>query len=502
MICILATATLGIFSASAADPAPKTYEGWVEGYGTPIFSNFEGVNNGDPIDYIVTNKKGISTSGGAQDYRVINDGATIDNIYVNGTKTWTRHAFDSYIPAFKGVKRTEWFGYEFSQSFNVKKLQYQQGTIDADYAGHFTTLWVEAKVNGAWTKVDSNVTDVYKQNGVKADFSNYQIFNIELTKAVACDGIRLIGETGSYTSVVELKVWAVDIQLADSCIERISTPFVGYFPVKNFTKSNNGGTGGSNSAGSFTLRTICDGITDASAKSYDNHFDNKTTLHNIGYTFPSSFTVEKIMYQNGAVWAAGGYFTDVAVEALIDGQWVEVASDIDAVYPQGDNRPTAMAEYTITLTRPVTCDGIRLNGAGGGAISCNEFKVYTTEAHENNLKYTQENAPVNNTYDVRLISVLDRTDYDKAGFEIKTVAGDKTNTVTKDIKNVYTAVLADGKTYTADAGTYFAILTLEDIPTGIGKVTFVVTPYCVENGVTYYGGAVTVTYDNGVLVTA
>jgi len=376
IISMLAMAVICLFPASAVD-APATYTGWIEGMGTPIFSNYADVNTGAPIDYILVNDKGISTSGGSQDYRVINDGAIAEHIFVGGKAVFTCTQFDSYLPAFKNVARTEYIGYTFAQTFKVTEVVFHQGRIEGEKSGYFSSLAVEARIGGEWKVVESNVAEVYKQNAARADFSNYQIFNIQLKEATACDGIRLTGSVGNYISCVEIQVKAVDIAIADADIEKIAKPVINYFPNNKYTKVNGGGSVGSNSGGSFNFNTIRDGVTDKTVKAYDNYYDgsmkDKMTL---GYEFIDKVKVEKIVFQNGGVSANGGYFSaDVVVEALIGNEWKVVESDIDTAYPE---TVESFATYTITLKNAVECNGIRLNGTAGGAkpyIACNEFDV-------------------------------------------------------------------------------------------------------------------------------
>ncbi len=100
---------------------------------------------------------------------------------------------------------------------------------------------------------------------------------------------------------------------------------------------------------------------------------------------------------------------------------------------------------------------------------------------------TQTGVTEGNTdkYNVRFIAVLDRLDYDEAGFDIVVKQSDKgIKSFNKSTDTVYTSILANNNAGIASeisatelGGEYIIALTITGIPTNLGELVFEITPF-------------------------
>ncbi len=103
----------------------------------------------------------------------------------------------------------------------------------------------------------------------------------------------------------------------------------------------------------------------------------------VGYTFPTSHTFDRVVFQEGLHFWDGGWFASLAVQVRQNGQWVNV-SGLAIVPAYAGNDGMSFETYTLTFT-PIQGDGIRLFGAPGGAskfISVGELEVFGTTGSE------------------------------------------------------------------------------------------------------------------------
>lgn len=107
-----------------------------------------------------------------------------------------------------------------------------------------------------------------------------------------------------------------------------------------------------------------------------------------------------------------------------------------------------------------------------------------------------------NTYSIRFVSTLSSIP-ERAGTTIAVTAATGTYDLSKEATCVFTSLLADergkmtAKTSYALGGRYLMALTVENIPTAEGRLTFTVTPWVEEDGVRYTGESVQVIFDAG-----
>ncbi len=144
-------------------------------------------------------------------------------------------------------------------------------------------------------------------------------------------------------------------------------------------------------------------------------------------------------------------------------------------------------------------DNIRLY-SGNKICSDAELGLVTSE-----IKGVQTSNASANAFNLRVISTVDSTSCAKAGFDIQakyTDGTEKTVSGTKEITEVYTSITANEgagiATYTAGdlGGNYLAALTINGVPTNVGKVEITVSAWTqAEDGVKYVTSVVLITYD-------
>ncbi|MBQ8850601.1 MAG: hypothetical protein IJ011_09745 [Clostridia bacterium] len=108
------------------------------------------------------------------------------------------------------------------------------------------------------------------------------------------------------------------------------------------------------------------------------------------------------------------------------------------------------------------------------------------------------------TYNIRFVSLVDSLVYEKVGYQIKGTYYDaaKQKNVTlvwnKECSTVYTSLTGsvDGTeiAYSVVGSDYIMALAITDVPVSVGEITFEITPYSVDDGVTTNGTAKTIVY--------
>ena len=168
-------------AAEAANAAAlkRAEEGFIEGISTPITT------------YSIEEISAVS--GGSKDLGTINDGY----IPVEG---------DSYDKQFDTVNNVgkwepyheEYIGYEFPGTYTVEYVEFHEGGNFFD-GGFFSDgeIWLEALVNGEWTRIDSDVSPEYKYGETQEDMKpDYETYTLTPKTPVSCDGIRVSGCAG------------------------------------------------------------------------------------------------------------------------------------------------------------------------------------------------------------------------------------------------------------------------------------------------------------------
>ena len=131
--------------------------------------------------------------GGSKDLATINDGY----IPVEG---------DTYDKQFDTVNNVgkwepyheEYIGYEFPGTYTVEYVEFHEGGNFFD-GGFFSDgeIWLEALVNGEWTRIDGDVSPEYKYGETQEDMKpDYETYTLTPKTPVSCDGIRVSGCAG------------------------------------------------------------------------------------------------------------------------------------------------------------------------------------------------------------------------------------------------------------------------------------------------------------------
>ncbi len=90
-----------------------------------------------------------------------------------------------------------------------------------------------------------------------------------------------------------------------------------------------------------------------------------------GYMFDIPYSVSALIFTDGAHFSNGGWFKDgsLRVEVYRNGEWTNAPFTASPEYPNSDSMGKFKSNYrtyTLTLSEPVTCDGIRIIGMAGG----------------------------------------------------------------------------------------------------------------------------------------
>ena len=141
-------------------------------------------------------------------------------------------------------------------------------------------------------------------------------------------------------------------------------------------------------SGNHSLEVIRDGDippvgTNDPLRQYDT-FDGANTAPDdwVGYTFASTFTFHRLVFQEGMHFSDGGWFTSVGVEVRQAAQWTAVAGlQTSPAYPNSGSGP-GFVTYTFDFAA-TSGDAIRLVGVPGGSaafISIGELRVFADVA--------------------------------------------------------------------------------------------------------------------------
>lgn len=326
--------------------------------------------------------------------------------------------------AYAGSDGYAYLGYTFGGEYSVNTLIYTSGYAGAE-GGWFSggEVWVEVLSGGVWQKIEAYFTPEYPISENFGDFSSVEYaINLEPTSA---EGIRIVGKAGGeekYISCSELRVLCdIDSEISEVndselWIESASAP------IASVTNPDVSG-------GSRNLSDINDGYIPSEGDPYSLQYDTvsaegKKTPHEeyIGLMFGAEYEIELVEFTEGGNFFDGGWFADgtMTLEVNIDYKWVEADFICSPEYPASNDRADFLPDfetYTMTLSEPVVCRGVRLRGKAGGDanfISCGEFRVKktapnTSDSAENEVippnpgKNQADEANVNNKLNIYII---------------------------------------------------------------------------------------------------
>ena len=298
------------------------------------------------------------TGGGNKNINVIFDGYTP---YVSDTNSTLQ--YDTYDGGAK--KDSIVVGLRFKETTTISGIDFTEGMHFNDGGWFVSEPTIEVLVNGSWVAVETEISRPYPTGNTKAAHgNNFDIYTFTFDP-IACDGVRLKGAPGGtayFISIGELTPHVAPRDENDKIkFENNDVQLI----ICNTTKP----TGGGNK----DLGVMADGVkTSGGSYQYDTYAGARPNCFEyFGYIYREKVTVTAIEYMEGAHSTDGGWFKNgtLKVEALIDGVWVEVASDVATVYPNGDTSTVFGAgyeTYKFTLNAPVECEGIRIAGTAGG----------------------------------------------------------------------------------------------------------------------------------------
>lgn len=123
--------------------------------------------------------------------------------------------------------------------------------------------------------------------------------------------------------------------------------------------------------------------TSAGPLQYDSFHNSGREIFYMGYSYSTDMTFAKLVFQEGATWATGGWFADgeISVQVRSGGSWKTVETTKPVGYPVGDAQ-SDFGENCETYTfefEPITGDAIRIYGMTGGTenfVSVAQIEVY------------------------------------------------------------------------------------------------------------------------------
>ena len=108
--------------------------------------------------------------------------------------------------------------------------------------------------------------------------------------------------------------------------------------------------------------------------------DNPASEDWVGYTFTTTHTFYRVVFQEGIHFWDGGWFNTLTVQVRQNGEWVNV-SGLTSTPAYTGNNGVSFETFTLDFA-PIQGDGIRLYGAPGGAaafISVGELEAFWTD---------------------------------------------------------------------------------------------------------------------------
>ena len=285
--------------------------------------------------------------------------------------------YDTFLPGKASLE--EAFGYKFAKSYSFTGVVFQEGS-HFDNGGWFQggSLRVEVLQEEGWKEVSlTNAPNYPSANDRQSFGKSFETYRFEFDPIIGI-AIRVVGTAGgeaAFATIAELKVFGAEASDGGDNVTFYGVP----------TASVSAPQGG----GNRDIAVICDGVSPAqdcadTSRQYDTYFPGKTeTVESFGYTFPSTVSIHKLVYQEGIHFENGGWFQggSLRVEVRQNGEWQAVTLTNTPNYPVGNDLASFGASFEIYTFEfePITGDAIRIIGtAGGDAVFTNiaELKVY------------------------------------------------------------------------------------------------------------------------------
>ncbi len=298
--------------------------------------------------------------GGSRDPNVMCDGVVVESELTQ--------QYDTF-----GMTGEAWFALSFDRKVTVSKIYFTEGA-HFDNGGWFQKApRAQLLIDGKWTDCDYVFSPLYIEvDDLNAQGKAFETFTFTLNTPTKCEGIRVIGQGGGsqkFASCAELEVDYTDVENPITGDLLTKDPVKDAVPLVSVTSPVG--------AGCKDIEIMRDGKLPAvgenhSTVQYDTFINNSNEQEDYyGYMFRYDVSVSALTFTEGAHFGNGGWFKNdtLRVEALIDGEWVEVDTTLDKAYPNGDSQSlfgNPYESFTFMLDDEVTCRGIRVIGMAGG----------------------------------------------------------------------------------------------------------------------------------------
>jgi CARDB protein/glycosyl hydrolase family 123/F5/8 type C domain-containing protein len=284
----------------------------------------------------------------------------------------SRRQYDSYDGP--NAASEDWVGYTFASSQTFSQVVFQEGMHFWD-GGWFNNLTVQVRQSGSWVTVRNLATSpTYAGRNV----ANYTTYTLRFDP-IQGDAIRIYGAPGgsaAFISVAELDVFGSGgtpsggtSAPADASVSGQAQSIIARVPAP---------TGSGASLSVVRDRDWPASGSGDSRRQYDSYDGpNAASEDWVGYTFASTQTFTRVVFQEGIHFWDGGWFNNLTAQVRQSGSWVTVRNLATSPAYAGRN----VANYTTYTLRfdPIQGDAIRIYGAPGGSaafISVAELDVF------------------------------------------------------------------------------------------------------------------------------
>ncbi len=207
-----------------------------------------------------------------------------------------------------------------------------------------------------------------------------------------------------------------------------------------------------------------------------------------GYTTESTFSVESIAFFKTAA-ASAAYAKAIALDVSASNCTADVDAKNNIVnvsdIPSGCNKIKVFDGVNLVKSYDVTGTNYSFSIADLGA-----YTNITVSAENSGLAYCRAVQNGDDGSSVRFIATVDDLSAVAMGFSVDVTCGSTTKRFTAETSTVYSSVLADSDTYTAQSlgGNYIFVFVITDLPEG--TASFVATPYISDGATPTNGTAV------------
>jgi glucose/arabinose dehydrogenase/PKD repeat protein len=325
-----------------------------------------------------------SQGTGNPDMEVVRDAVFPSSLETDPLRAWDTHHPGDATPA-------DWIGYELvsppAPEQRFVAFVFQEGPIGPT-GGWFEDIGVEVRQGGVWVPAEGvNTYPPYPSELASEpgfDASSFDLYYVNF-EPIAGDAVRLVGVGGGsagFASVSELRAVLLtkdtatpaglqDVSREGEVIARL---FELVPPV-------------SNGPGNPDPFTIQNGTTPAVGSSSDwaqwtsAHGGDQGGVDWVGYRFPATRLLTRLLYQEGLNAPSGGWFDTLGVEvrSLPTDPWTPVSNlTVSPAVPGATDPASGYEQFQLDFD-PVPAREVRIVGAPGGTegyVSVGELRAY------------------------------------------------------------------------------------------------------------------------------